>query len=242
MCFSVNVNLVKEELENRYGATFLDPDKYHPSYYYHAFGLPGIPVICSDKPEKIRVMTWGLIPAWVRNRESAEEIRFRTFNARAESLDSRPSFSASFSSKRCLVPVRGFFEWQHTATRKIPWYIFRSDSDLMSLAGLWSEWTDTSTGEQLNTFSVITTDANELMAKIHNSKKRMPVIIEKGSENVWLDPHSEKEDLKKLLEPFPQEILAAHTISNLINRKDTERNSPEIIKPYSWTGGGNDLF
>ncbi|NTU61067.1 MAG: SOS response-associated peptidase, partial [Caldiserica bacterium] len=79
----------------------------------------------------------------------------------------------------------GFFEWQHTPTRKIPWYIYRSDNDIMSLAGLWSEWTYSSTGETVSTFSVITTDANDLMADIHNSKKRMPVILERGSELKW---------------------------------------------------------
>jgi putative SOS response-associated peptidase YedK len=232
MCFTVNVNLIKEELENRYGATFLDPDKYHPSYYYHAFGLPGMPVICSGDPGKIRMMTWGLVPSWVKTHESAEEIRIRTFNARAESVDTKPSFAASFNSRRCIVPVRGFFEWQHTATGKIPFYVYRADNDIISLAGLWSEWTDTSTGELLNTFSVITTNANEMMARIHNSKKRMPVVIEKGSEKYWLDIHSAKEELKKLLEPYGENILAAHTISDLINRKTAERNSPEIIKPF----------
>jgi putative SOS response-associated peptidase YedK len=237
MCFSVNVNLVKEELENRFGATFLDPDKYHPSYYYHASGLPGMPVICSEKPDMIRLMQWGLIPAWVKTRESADEIRYKTFNARAESVDSKPSFTASFSSRRCVVPVKGFYEWQHTADRKIPWYIYRSDKEIMSLAGLWSEWVDTSTGELINTFSVITTDANKLMADIHNSKKRMPVIIEKSSESLWLDMHAGKEDLKKLLEPYPDDILSAYTISDLINRTSVDRNSAEIIKPYNWKKG-----
>jgi putative SOS response-associated peptidase YedK len=233
MCFTVNVNLVKEELESRYGATFLDPDKYHPSYYYHAFGLPGMPVICSGNPDKISIMKWGLIPAWVKNSESAEEIRYKTFNARSESVDSKPSFSPSFSSRRCIVPISGFFEWQHSATGKIPWYISRADSDIMSLAGLWSEWTDTSTGEIINSFSVITTGANELMASIHNSKLRMPAIIEKSSEPVWLDNNTVKADLKRLLEPYPKEILKAHTISDLVNRKTADRNSPEIIKPFS---------
>jgi putative SOS response-associated peptidase YedK len=241
MCFTVNVNLVKEELENRYGATFLDPDKYRPSYYYHAFGLPGLPVICSVSPGKIHMMKWGLIPFWVKTYESAEEIRFRTFNARAESVDSKPSFSSSFNSKRCIVPVRGFFEWQHTSDGKIPWYVYREDNDIMSLAGLWSEWTDTSTGELLNTFTVITTDANRLMARIHNSKKRMPVVIEKGSEQLWLDLHSGKAELKKLMEPYGENILAAHTISNLINNKTAERNTPEIIKPFD-RSSENQLF
>ena len=139
MCFSVNVNLVKEELENRYGATFLDPDKYSPSYYYHAFGLPVVPAICSGKTDQIQLLKWGLIPSWVKTSESAEEIRFKTFNARAESIDSKPSFSGSFSAKRCIIPVKGFFEWQQTGGIKIPWYISRADEDIMSLAGLWSE-------------------------------------------------------------------------------------------------------
>ena len=233
MCFTVNVNLVKEELENRYGATFLDPDKYRPSYYYHAFGLPELPAVCSDYPNKIQMLRWGLIPSWVKSRESADEIRFKTFNARSDSLDSKPSFSASFSSKRCLLPVKGFFEWQHENGRKIPWYIYRADNEIMSLAGLWSEWIENSTGETLKTFSIVTTDANELMAEIHNSKKRMPVVIEKSEESKWLDLSADKDDIRNLLQVFPSSVLKAHTISDLINRKDADRNTPAIIKPFS---------
>jgi putative SOS response-associated peptidase YedK len=234
MCFTVNVNLVKEELENRYGATFLDPDKYRPSYYYHAYGLPELPAICSGRPESIRMLKWGLIPQWVKDFRSAEEIRLKTFNARADSVDSKPSFSGSFSSKRCIIPVKGFFEWQHTATRKIPWYVHRSDDDIMSLAGLWSEWTDSRTGETTGTFSVITTDANDLMATIHNSKMRMPVVLERESEKKWLDQEALKDDLSKLLLPYPSGILKAHTISDLVNRKAENRNTPDIITPYNW--------
>ena len=237
MCFSVNVNLVKEELENRYGATFLDPDKYHPSYYYHAFGLPDIPAICSGKPGKIQLLKWGLIPSWIKDRTGADEIRFKTFNARSESIDTKPSFSSSFTGKRCIIPVKGFFEWQHTSTGKIPWYIYRADSDIMSLAGLWSEWTDNATGEIISTFSVITTDANELMAEIHNSKKRMPVVLEKGSEPEWFNLSSPVDNLVDLLKPYPSDILKAHTISGLINSKTAERNSPDVIKPFAWRQG-----
>lgn len=238
MCFSVNVNLVKEELENRYGATFLDPDKYSPSYYYHAFGLPVVPAICSGKTDQIQLLKWGLIPSWVKTSESAEEIRFKTFNARAESIDSKPSFSGSFSAKRCIIPVKGFFEWQQTGGIKIPWYISRADEDIMSLAGLWSEWVDSITGELTGTFSIVTTDANDLMATIHNSKKRMPVIIEKQGETIWLDISTSKEDALNLLKPYPSEILKAHTISSLINSKTAPKNTPDIIKPYTWESEG----
>jgi putative SOS response-associated peptidase YedK len=233
MCFSVNVNLVKEELENRYGATFLDPDKYSPSYYYHAFGLPEMAAICSGNTGRISVLRWGLIPSWVKDRESADEIRFKTFNARSESVDSKASFSFSFRHRRCIIPVKGFFEWQSSGKKKIPWYIYRADNEVMSLAGLWSEWTDSNTGELISTFSVITTEANDLMADIHNSKKRMPSILERKMESQWLDLSTSKEELMGLLKPYPAEILKAYTIGDLVNDRLADRNTPDIIKPFS---------
>jgi putative SOS response-associated peptidase YedK len=234
MCFTVNVNLVKEELENRYGATFLDPDKYSPSYYYHAFGLPSIPAICSGKTDKIQLLKWGLIPSWVKSSESANEIRFKTFNARAESIDKKPAFSSSFTTKRCIIPVKGFFEWQHIGGKKIPWYIKSAVDEIISLAGIWDEWVETNTGEMFTTFSIVTTDANPLMAEIHNSAKRMPVILDKVAEKKWIDIGTGKDAAIELLKPCPSEILSAYTISDLINRKSIDRNSPELIKPYKW--------
>jgi putative SOS response-associated peptidase YedK len=234
MCFSVNVNLIKEELENRYGATFLDPDKYHPSYYYHAFGLPEMPAICSGRTDKIQLLKWGLIPSWVKTTESANDIRYKTFNARLESIDNKPSFSGSFRSRRCLIPVKGFFEWQHAGEKKIPWYIHRADDDIISFAGLWDEWVENHTGEIINTFSIITTEANDLMAVIHNSKKRMPAILDKTEEKRWLDLSYEPSESLKLLKPCSPDLLKAHTISPLINDKNADRNRPELIKHFFW--------
>jgi putative SOS response-associated peptidase YedK len=234
MCFTVNVNLVKEELENRYGATFLDPDKYSPSYYYHAFGLPSMPAICSGKADKISLLKWGLIPSWVRSAADAKEIRFKTFNARAEGIDKKPSFSASFRTKRCIIPVMGFYEWQHVGNKKIPWYIKNASDDIMSLAGLWDEWVETTTGEVLSTFSIVTTDANPLMAEIHNSAKRMPVILGRETERKWINIETGKDEALNLLIPCPTELLNAYTIGDLVNRKSSDRNAPEVIKPFNW--------
>src|SRR5659263_153592 len=165
MCFTVNVNLIKEELENRYGATLIDPDKYRPSYYYHAFGIPSLPAICSGEPSKIQLLKWGLIPAWTKGIDQANIIRYKTFNARSESIETKKSFSSSFRSKRCLIPVKGFFELQHIG------------NEIISLAGIYDDWVENNTGEVLTTFSIVTTDANDLMANIHNSGKRMPVVL-----------------------------------------------------------------
>jgi putative SOS response-associated peptidase YedK len=241
MCFSVNVNLVKEELENRYGATLIDPDKYRPSYYYHAFSLPELPAICSGMPDRIRLLKWGLIPSWVKSRDDANAIRFKTFNARSESIDKKPSFSHSFRSKRCVVPVKGFFEWQHVGNEKIPWYIYHSENDIMSIAGLYDEWVENTTGETLNTFSIVTTDANELMAEIHNSGKRMPVILDRTGESKWIDLSVSASDALNLLKPCDSEILKAYTISSLVNDRTKDRNTPEVIRPFSYDKG-NLLF
>ncbi|MBI5009065.1 MAG: SOS response-associated peptidase [Bacteroidia bacterium] len=234
MCFTVNVNLIREELENRYNADLIDHDKYRPSYYYHAYALPELPALCSGYPGKIRLLKWGLIPYWTRGIDEANEIRLKTFNAKSESLDTKPSFSAGFKSKRCIIPVKGFFEWQHAGKEKLPWYIYRADNEIMSLAGIYDEWTESNTGEQFTTFSIITTDANLLMSEIHNSKKRMPVLLEKESELLWLNTALDLVDAKRLLRPASEEILKAHTISPLINNRNSDRNTPEVIKPYNY--------
>jgi putative SOS response-associated peptidase YedK len=238
MCFTVNVNLVKEEIEERYGVTFPGKYRYEPSYYYHAFGLPELPAICSDDPGSVRLLKWGLIPSWVRNEADAEEIRLKTFNARAENIESKPSFSSSFKTRRCIIPVRGFYEWQHTAKGKIPWYICGSHDEIISLAGLFSEWERSSTGEVLSTFTVITTDANKIMAEIHNSKKRMPAILNRTDEKKWIDLSFPSSEALDLLKPSPEETLKAHTISPLVNNRNANRNTPEVIRPYDYLSSG----
>jgi putative SOS response-associated peptidase YedK len=233
MCFSVNVNLVKDELENRYGASFPDRGRYQPSYYYHAFSLPELPAICSGSTDRIQLLKWGLIPSWTRTEGDADVIRYKTFNARAESVRSKPSFSKSFKSKRCIIPVKGFFEWQHVGNQKIPWYIYHAREEIFSVAGLYDQWVETITGEIYNTFSIITSDANDLLAVIHNSKKRMPVIFDRSDETRWISQITPADEAFSMLKPCPSEVLRAHTIGNLVNSKSANRNTPEVIRPVS---------
>jgi putative SOS response-associated peptidase YedK len=239
MCFSVNVNLVKEELENRFGATLIDPDKYRPSYYYHAFAVPELPVICSGDTGNIRLFRWGLIPSGTVDSAKADDIKSKTFNARAESLSEKPSFSSAFKSKRCVIPVKGFYEWQHRGSEKIPWYIYGANNQIILLAGLYENWVSDKSGETINTFTVITTTANDLLTEIHNSAKRMPVIFGSGEEKLWLDGTAQVSSLNEILRPTDSELLKAHTIGPLVNSKTAEKNNPEVIRPYSY---GNLLF
>lgn len=238
MCFTVNVNIVKEELEERYGSDLIDHEKYRPSFYYHAYSLPSMPVVCSDRSAGIRLFRWGLIPSWVGDESEARDIMLKTFNARSETIGSKPAFRDSFASRRCLVPVRGFFEWQHVGGLKIPYYITMKDSEIFSLAGIWDTW-QMQGGITLNTFSVVTTRANELMEEIHNTKKRMPVILPAAAEGLWLKEGLAAEALSALMEPVGSEMLAAHTVSPLITNTRADRNRPELIRPYTYPVQGS---
>ncbi len=235
MCFTVNVNIVREELEKKFGTEFIDPRDYTPSYYYHAHSLPELPVAGYFNNEfNIRLLKWGLIPEWVRGEDKAREIRYMTFNARAESIATKPSFKYSFKKRRCIIPVRGFFEWQERNTGKVPWYIHLPGLEIMMLAGLYDTWRNPVDGSAVNTFTIITTGANKLLSEIHNTKKRMPLILQEEKAGQWLRPQTGEKDMDEILQPYPDDGLEAHTISPLINNKRVNRNTPDIIEPYSY--------
>lgn len=235
MCFTINVNIIKEEMESRFQIPLPDPDYYRPSYYYHAFELPKIPVITSDKPDKIELYQWGLIPSWTRNEEYANDIRYKTFNAKSETITEKPSFRNAVKSNRCLVISKGFYEWQTIGKEKFPYYIYLKDQEIFTFAGVFDHWTNHETGEILKTFSIITTHANSLMEKIHNVKKRMPVILAKEDEKGWLDTTVPLSESLRFLKPFGEEDMRAHTISRLITRRGADKNVPELVAPFDYS-------
>ena len=231
MCYFVEINLSRQQLESRYGISMPEDPRYTPGFFHSAFTKPFLPVITIDMPHKIQLFRWGLIPAWVKNRESAEKLLTGTFNARAETIWEKPSFRASAMYKRCLVPAHGFFEWHTEGTKKTPYYIKRKDDAPFSFAGLYEVWTDSSTGEILQTFSIVTTRANSLMEKIHNLKKRMPAILTAEHENRWIKKDINKDDLLLLLQPFPDEKLDSWPVSKekILGKPDSQDSS--IIEP-----------
>lgn len=206
MCYTIKIDLTREELEKRFGAKFSNPKGYQSGSKVNAFSLPQLPVICNDKPEEIRLYCWGLIPYWVKNGESAAEIRTKTFNARAETLSEKASFRHALQRKRCLVLTNGFYEWQTLGKEKIPYFIGLNQESAFALAGLFDQWTNKETGEVLDTFTVITTKANPMMEEIHNLKKRMPVILSKEDEKRWLDLNVDPAK-DSLFDPYPEERM-----------------------------------
>jgi len=134
-----------------------------------------------------------------------------------------------------MVIVDGFFEWREFKGKKYPYYIFMKNEEPFAFAGIWDEWTEPDTGEILKTFSIITCDANDLLSKIHNTKKRMPVILDKQDEEKWLDKSLDKVNIEKLLKPYKENNLEAYTVSKMITQRGVEKNTPDILKPFDYT-------
>lgn len=219
MCYTIAINLTRELLQKRFNAK-LDPDlSFRKSEYLNAFSLPECPVICSENVASIKLLKWGLIPVWAKDEKYASEIRTRTFNARAETIAEKSSFRHLIQSKKCLVLTTGFVEWQDRGKEKQPYYIYVKDTEAIALAGLYDNWTNPATGEIINTFTIITTQANPLMEKIHNTKKRMPVILSEPDENKWLDGKLPLPETLSLLKPFDESRMQAEEIEkNLFAR------------------------
>jgi len=151
---------------------------------------------------------WGLVPFWSKN----PQISQRFFNARAESVAEKPSFRTAFRQRRCLIPATGFYEWKVTEYGKQAYHIYRQDHSLFAFAGLWD--CNEASGHALYTCAVITTEADTLMAPIH---QRMPVIIPRENYGRWLDTHASPEQLNALLANQAYQGMAASAISDHVN-------------------------
>ncbi len=234
MCYFVEHNIQRKELEKRFKVKFPEDPRYTPAFFHSAFNKPLMPVITGDRREEVQLFHWGLIPFWTRNEAEAEKSRYVTANARSETAWVKPSFRKAIQSGRCLVTAHGFYEYQTTPEMKIPYYIKRKDNEIFSFAGIHDTWVNPETGEIIRSFSILTTAANPLMEKIHNLKKRMPIILPESKEESWIDPSSSKETLNELLIPFPEELLEAHTVSRKIALKNPDIYDPSLINKVDY--------
>jgi putative SOS response-associated peptidase YedK len=222
MCYTIEINLTREQLEKRFQATLDNHLPYRKQQRVSAFSLPECPVICADNPSEIRLYKWGLIPMWSRDEDYAREIRTKTFNAKAETITEKASFRHLIRTRKCLVLTNGFYEWQARGREKFPYYIKLQESEIFALAGLHDSWTNKSTGEILNTFTIITTQANPMMEKIHNTKKRMPAILSEEDEREWCNPQLPLEKTLSFLHPFNEKKMLAEEVDKALFRRKKE--------------------
>lgn len=167
----------------------------------------------------LAAMSWGFVPRWWKKslREAA-----RPINATAEGVAEKPTFRDSFRSRRCLVPVAGFFEWEKRSGTKVPHWLHPADDGAFALAGVWNYWPP----EKLHSFAVVTTTPNELVRPLHD---RMPVILPEEQWGEWLDPRTPLDAVRSLLVPFPAERMRAFPVSRLVN--SPKNDGPELVTP-----------
>ncbi len=232
MCFTIEIHLSRKAIEDRFqvdGSALYDFDF---NYFYRAFDNPFIPVIAQEDPARVQLMQWGLVPTWCRDRSEAERIRKGTYNARMESLHIKPSFREALNRGRCLIISGGFFEWQLVNDARIPWYISQKSGDPFVFAGLCDTWRDPLEGTVWKSCSIITTKANSLMEKIHNTKKRMPVILRREIENEWISGDISLRKRNQLLMPVDESDLKAHTVTPRLSSPRADPADPTLLEPY----------
>jgi putative SOS response-associated peptidase YedK len=195
-----------------------------PSYNVAPQSLQPVVRLDSETGEReLTVMRWGLIPFFAKD----AKIAYSTINARAETVATSPVFREPMKRRRCVVPATGFYEWQTLDKKsKQPWAIELVDGNLFAFAGLWDRWKYKATGQPLETYTIITTDPNELLEPIHD---RMPVILSPQDYSRWLDPGEPSRLPIDLLRPFPAEELRAWKVSAAVG--NVKNNFPELRLP-----------
>ena len=232
MCGRVVTASGPEELSEHLGADAVVDVLEGPDYNVAPLGrLPIAWEAAEGGRRLLGTARWGLVPRWAKEASFGE----RTFNARMETVATKPSYRSAFRRRRCLVPVDGYYEWspgmRPVKGVKQPWYVSRTDGNLMVLAGLWEDWIDPEDAREeaalLRTCTVITVEASAEMAAVHH---RMPAVLESHDWGRWLDSDmGESLPLQSLLSPAPVGVLCWHPVDHRVG--DARCNGEQLTKP-----------
>ena len=231
MCYHTSSTGTANGLKQKFNLPIVDESLH--TIYYHANGYahPLLPVIANDEQTAIHHFRWGLIPAWVKTMEEGVRLSNQTLNAKSETIFEKPSFRDSILERRCVIPVTGFFEWKHLGKEKVPYYIHPKEHQFFLLAGVFSHWMDKQHNQLITTFSILTTEANALMADIHNTKKRMPLMIDERNMAAWIGNGLSRASITDLMNPCDDRDMAAYPVSKMLSAKTVDSDVPEILLP-----------
>jgi putative SOS response-associated peptidase YedK len=166
---------------------------------------------------ELTVFQWGLVPSWSKDASGF-------INARAETLELKPSFAESFLRRRCLIPADGFCEWERRGKLKQPYFFQMKDESSFAFAGIWDQWQNDS--RSITSCAIITTKANELLAKIHD---RMPAMLPAEDQERWLLAEADPTELRALLAPFPAAEMKSFPVSSRVN--GTQVDEAQLVEP-----------
>lgn len=198
--------------KNRDAVEFLDRElPFSPTY--NAAPTQELPVyrIGPQGRRELKLMRWGLIPYWAKNTVGGAKM----INLRADTVVEKPAFHPVLSRRRCLVPMSGFYEWRKGGGRKVPYFIHPLNTEVFAAAGLHEYWPGKEGDKPIESFTIITTEANERVRQLHD---RMPVLLHEDDYEAWLDPGNRNVSaLGKLLKPFPAEEMRAYPVGPRVN-------------------------
>lgn len=221
MCGRVTVKTPAEALAKEFQLSLVLAKLERPR-----FNLPPtamLPVVANTGKRELDLYKWGLVPAWAKDTSIGNKLT----NARADTLAEKPSFKTALKRRRCLILVDGFFEWHREGKTKTPFLFRRKDEKPFALAGLWEEWKPKDAPEVLRTCTIITTDANSLMAPVHD---RMPVILGPEAQALWLQPEAvDAAQLTPLLVPCAPDALEAFEVGAIVN--NARNDVPDCLVP-----------
>lgn len=221
MCGRVTVHSPAEELAREFGLSLVLAALERPRY--NAPPTAELPVVANTGRRELDLYRWGLVPSWAKD----ASIGNRLSNARADTLAEKPSFRTALKRRRCAVLIDGFYEWRRQGKEKTPFLFRRRDGRPLALAGLWEEWRAPGEPELLRTCTIVTTEANALMAPIHD---RMPVILSPAGFDAWLTPKPvEAADVAHLLVPAPEDVLESYEVDKVVN--NARNDVPACIEP-----------
>lgn len=236
MCYNKSQDAEEEELSRRYKRR--PKDKFvQTRIYFNGFGTPQVNLIKQEEKDVFGSAYWGFVPGHVKTEAEAREFRtnYLTLNAKSETVFQLPTYKSSIMPRRCIIPVTGFFESRHMDPKgklKIPYFIHLKEEPIFSLAGIYGYYTNEH-NETKCTYSVLTTAANPLMEKIHNSKKRMPLILDREMEEIWLDPGLNEKQVKEMFRIFDEKKMDAHPIAK-ISPKTTNFSSRQMLEKVDY--------
>lgn len=220
MCGRFTLTVDPEQLATAFGLTTV-PD-FEPRY--NVAPTQDALVITAERSDVAQFMRWGLIPSWSKDAAMGAKL----INARSETAAEKPSFRTALRKRRCIVPISGFFEWQAQGSGKQPFYITSPESSVLALAGLWESWRDPASGQDVRTFTILTTAANEFMRAFH---ERMPVILHPEDRAVWMDRADVPDPVLAgvLQRPFEPDLMQAWPVSKVVNKPAVD--APECVAP-----------
>ncbi|WP_235299354.1 SOS response-associated peptidase [Portibacter marinus] len=232
MCGRSSLTKSEKELEERFHATFYSDEleRYNPLPNYNVAPTHYMPVVTSEDPQHFHIFKWGLLPFWAKD----QKIAYKMINARIETILEKNSYKKAIESRRCLVPMDGFYEWKRSGKEKLPYRIVTKDQEIFSVAGIWERWKSPE-GEEVYTFSVITKPPTEVMEGIHD---RMPAILLPEQEEMWLDPELSGKEAVQLVIDYPPNNMKAYRVSTKVN--SVKENDPTLIEPVA--DSNNTLF